>query len=252
MTLLATGSWGKGALSASLVPCTFTPDDATFQRVEEAWTRARARPGVNLFDGPLCRLERIVATPHHLHVELSEITYRWFFGTNGSHPHCEPRANALGTSAALLSCDGWLVFGVRSQAVGLYPGRAHPFGGTLDPTAKPDLLGEMARELQEEIGLEAEDVEELRCIGIGEDPLLRQPELLYLARTRCRRDELVTRLQGDEHGTCWCVETTREALEQALDDPLATPVTHLVIARFLALDLLPVVHVTDRKVGRHA
>ena len=218
-----------------MIPCTFVPDQATILRVEAAWKKACARPGVHLFDGPLCRLERMVVTPEHLHVELSEITYRWFFGTNGSHPQYEPRANALGTSAALLSSDGWLVFGVRSQAVGLYPGRAHPFGGTLDPTASPDLLDEMARELQEEIGLEAEDITELRCIGIGEDPLLRQPELLYLARTHCPRDELVKRLHGNEHGSCWYVKTTVEALGQALVDPLATPVTHLVIARFLAL-----------------
>ena len=235
MRLLTTGSWGAGALSASMIPCTFVPDEATSRRVEAAWAEACARPGVNLFDGPLCRLERIVATPEHLHVELSAITYRWFFGTNGRHAQYEPRANALGTSAALVSSDGWLVFGVRSQAVGLYPGRAHPFGGTLDPTANPDLLSEMARELREEIGLEADDIAELRCIGIGEDPLLRQPELLYLARSHRSQDELVTQLQGDEHGTCWCVKTTGEALEKALADPLATPVTKLVLMRFRTL-----------------
>ena len=235
MSLLATGSWGAGALSATLIPSTFEPDAATTARVEEAWAKACARPGVHLFDGPLCRLERFLATPEHLRVELSTITYRWFFGTNGTHPEHHPLANALGTSAALLSDDGWLVFGVRSQAVGLYPGRAHPFGGTLDPSPQPDLLSEMARELHEEIGLETHDLAELRCIGIGEDRLLRQPELLYLARTLCTRDDLVSRLQGIEHGRCWCVEATPAALAHALTDPLATPVTLLVLERFLNL-----------------
>jgi hypothetical protein len=235
MSLLATGSWGAEALSATLVPSTFLPDAGTTARVEAAWATACARPGVHLFDGPLCRLERIQATPEHLHVELSAITYRWFYGTNGSHPELAPRADALGSSAALVSSDGWLVFGVRSQAVGLYPGRAHPFGGTLDPTPTPDLLGEMARELDEEIGLKAADIAELLCIGIGEDPLLRQPELLYLARTHCTRKMLVPRLQGDEHGTCWCVATTPTALTEALADPLATPVTRVVLQRYREL-----------------
>lgn len=210
--------------------------------IDSAWSEACARPGVHLFDGPLCRFERLTADDQHLHLDVSLCSYKQFFGTNGSHPEWAEAhgwgslANAIGTSAALVSSDGWLVFGRRSTAVALYPGWAHPFGGILEPSDDLDLLAEMQRELHEEIGLAENDLSDLACIGLVRDPRLLQPELIYLARAKLTRHELESRLDLDEHSACWSVRAEPEAIALALRHELLTPVTRLVLQRFAEIN----------------
>ena len=224
-----------------MVTSTYDPSPAFSALIESAWSTACARPGVHLFDGPLCRFERLTADEQHLHLKVSRCSYKQFFGTNGSHPEWADAhgwnflANAIGTSAALVSSDGWLVFGSRSMAVALYPGWAHPFGGILEPSEDLDLLAEMQRELHEEIGLSASDISDLACIGLVRDPCLRQPELIYLARASLTLHELESRLDPEEHSACWSVRADPDAISYALHHELLTPVTRLVLQRFAEL-----------------
>lgn len=235
MNMRASGLWSRDQISVRLVDSTFRPDPMTTARVEAAWSAACARPGVHLFDGPLCRLERLDATPGHLHLDVSRCSYKWFMGTNGTDATQEPRADAVGTSAALVTVDGWLVFGKRSTAVALYPGYAHPFGGTLEPAEEIDPIAEMARELAEEVGITADDLLDLRCVGLGVDPRLRQPELLYLARVRLDRTEVERRLDPEEHSACWTVRAEAAAIDAALREGDLTPVTRMVLERYREL-----------------
>jgi len=238
---LARGCWRRGQLSTSLITSTYLPSAACTVLIDSSWTEACARPGVHLFDGPLCRLERLTTNDHHLHLDVSRCSYKQFFGTNGSHPEWAEEfgwaslANAIGTSAALLSSDGWLVFGRRSASLALYPGWAHPFGGILEPSDSIDLLAEMQRELHEEIGLTESDISDLACVGLVRDPRLLQPELIYLARSSLTLRELESRLDHTEHSACWSVPANDDAITRALRDEEMTPVTRLVLQRFAEL-----------------
>ncbi len=230
--LIHYGSWTRAQLSTSRVASTFQPDAVTEARVEAAWKAAGARLGTRLFDGPVCRVERITATPTALHVAWSASSYRWFLGTNGSDAALLPRADALGTCAVVVSSDGWLVFGRRSAQVALYPGRAHPFGGMVEPAEAVDLCAEIERELHEEVGLTPADVSTLTCLGVGVDPQLAQPELIFAAQTKLARAELVARLTQGEHSACWCVAANRSAIDEALTADDLTPVTRMVLERY--------------------
>lgn len=238
---MARGYWRRGQLSTAIVTSTYDPHPTLAALVESAWNEACSRPGVQLFDGPLCRFERLVATDQHLHLDVSRCGYKQFFGTNGSHPEWaddhgwNSLANAIGTSAALVSGDGWLVFGRRSLSLALYPDWAHPFGGILEPSDSIDLISEMQRELHEEIGLADADITDLACIGLVRDPQLRQPELIYLARSLLTRHELESRLDPVEHSACWSVRANGDAIALALRDEALTPVTRLVLQRFAEL-----------------
>ncbi len=237
-SFLARGCWRADALSVRVVASTFAPEPELVRLIDAAWTAACARPGVDLFDGPVCRLERLTADAQHLHLDVSISSYKQFLGTNGSHPEWADThggaslANAVGTSAALVSGDGWLVFGQRSAAVALYPGWAHPFGGILEPTDEIDLLTDLQRELSEEIGLAPAEIDDLACIGLAQDPRLRQPELLYVARTSLPLAELERRLDPNEHTKCWSLRADAPAIRAALADGHLTPVTRLVLERF--------------------
>ena len=139
----------------------------------------------------------------------------------------------MGTSAALVSADGHLVFGVRSQRVALYPGYAHPFGGTC-AVGNPDVVGELRRELAEEIHLETHHITDLRVVALVEDLTLRQHELIALVQCRLDLNTLEGQLDQDEHKHLWSVVATPAAVRAVLDGTATlTPVTRAVLACWL-------------------
>jgi hypothetical protein len=189
--------------------------------IESAWTAALSRPGVHLFDGPMCRLESFNATDTRLRLELSKSSYKIFLGTNMAHPEFasqfgpEVMGNPVGVSPALFTSDGYLLLGHRTQSVAYYPGRIHPFSGSLEP-ADVDPFAAVGRELKEELSLETADISDIRCTGIVEDASLRQPELIFTAESNRTRPEIEGRLDQLEHHSVFAVPATDDGIENAL------------------------------------
>lgn len=228
------GDWPAERLHPMMVASGLRLTPELEAEIARTWDVARQRPGVNLFDGPLCRLEHASAEGDGLHLHLSPGSYRVFMGTNGHHPEWadaygpQVMANPIGTSVVLRSSDGHLVFGRRSERVALYPGCAHPFGGMMEPPSgdtPPDVLGEMRRELHEETGITATELADLRVIALVEDVRLRQPELVYAAQTHLNAEAIAGRLDTHEHTACWLLTDERGAIEAVLTSGEAiTPV----------------------------
>jgi len=222
LTVVTTGDWPAGKVisrwGASALSMDNRPD--AMSRIERAWQLASARPGIHLFDGPMCRLDRWEVHGDVLELSLSPTTYKQFLGTNMADPDQfapEELANPLGLSPALLSADGVLMFGRRSGAVAYYPNRVHPFAGALEPTDRSVFDG-MLRELREELRLEPSDLSEQRCIGIVSDNRLRQPEMIFYVRTQRTSREMAMTLETLEHRACVAVPARQEAIEAALSD----------------------------------
>jgi 8-oxo-dGTP pyrophosphatase MutT (NUDIX family) len=207
---------------------------ARVPQVEEiiwrAWEEAQAMPGIRLFDGPMCRLERWVDEGEVLCLDLSRTSYRVFFGTNlhGGRRVLrygpEVLANPLGVSCALHTADDRLLLGLRNERVAYYPSRIHPFAGSLEPSDELDVFKAIQRELDEELGLEASDVIEAHCLGLVEDESLRQPELVVHMRVKRAAEELVKTVDESEHGGCVVVGAEEAAVARWVDNPLLTPV----------------------------
>jgi len=189
--------------------------------IEAAWAEAMARPGVHLFDGPMCRMESWSASPERLELTLSETTYKRFLGTNLTRPELADRygreilANPVGVSPALLTADGFLMMGRRNASVAYYPNRMHPFAGALDP-ADADPFAAVRRELNEELGLTTADVPDVRCTGIAEDLSIRQPELIFLARTARTRGKIEGAVDRTEHLGTWATRAELSSIAEAL------------------------------------
>lgn len=239
--VLARGRWPRSRLRSSWVASSHHLPAPLQEAVDDAWVEALAVPGVHLFDGAQCRLEGFTADAGGLHLALSRTTYKAYLGTNARHPHWADQhgpgilANPVGTSVALRSRDGHLVFGVRGDAVALYPRHAHPFGGTMEPSApgsEVDLIAEMARELIEEIGLGSGDLDALEAIALTEDRAMRQPELVYAAQANLDCAAIVARLDLQEHTACWTLPDRREDLDATLRG--AMPVTPVLRGTLLA------------------
>jgi hypothetical protein len=243
------GSWSPAAITTRWVPSTQHHTPAQTAAIDAAWATVCARPGVHLFDGHMARCEAIACDADRFTVDLSITSYRIFMGTNAAHPewgdgHDAPTgfrarpalADPLGTSIALVSHDGWAVFGVRAPHLALYPGCAHPLGGTLeigDGVTPVDITAELLREVREEADLSPDDLTDLLLIALMEDRYLRQPEAIFTARTRCDRAELETRLAQDEHTATWAVRHDPAAIDAALAADQA--MTHVLRGTLMAL-----------------
>jgi hypothetical protein len=225
----AIGRWDAADVLVRWVPENHTRDGQIETIIERAWEKAQSRPGLKLFDGPMCRLERFTAAKT-LELVLSPTSYRNFWGTNLNNSWLAEKygpaslANPVGLSCALESADGFLTLGRRNASVAYYPSRVHPFAGTLEPARKMDVFAEARRELNEELGLAREDISGLICVAIVEDVSIAQPELVFSAKTSRTRAQLESNLDAGEHDTLVAIEPIAQKVESFLSDPAMTPV----------------------------
>jgi 8-oxo-dGTP pyrophosphatase MutT (NUDIX family) len=226
-----TGNWAAGQVSISWIPERRRIEPQVEAAIERAWAGALARPGVHLFDGPMCRLESWDSQHDRLSLVLSRTSYKAFLGTNMTHPEFadsfgrDVMANPVGVSPALLTADRFLMLGRRNASVAYYPSRIHPFAGALEPD-DTDLFDAVRRELHEELSLTASDIADIRCTGIVEDIRLRQPELIFAATTTKTRAQIDSQLDRTEHLATWSIPATAPAVADAVvqDREKLTPV----------------------------
>ncbi len=229
-TVLATGDWSidqihvrRSGVKRRLVP-------EVEEAIELEWQRRMQTPGMKLFDGPMARLVSFQSSPKRLDLELSSTSYKPFVGTNMAHPEFADQygrdvmANPAGVSPLVVTADEYLLLGRRRPTLAYYPGRLHPFAGAMEPGDRGPIEA-VRRELREELHLNHRDIADVRCIGIVEDSLLRQAELLFVAHCAKTRDELIARLDDDEHHDAWSIPATSEAMQDAMNvEDALTPV----------------------------
>ncbi len=225
MLFHALGDWGERGISITWVESSYCPPPEIREAVDRAWDEAKARLGEALFDGPMCRMERWRVSPRRLEITLSRTSYKQFLGTNLCHGDraaglgASALANPVGVSSALLSADGWLLMGRRNASVAYYPNRIHPFAGALEPRADLNVFDEVRRELKEELGMEAGELEAIHCTGIAEDESIHQPELIFRVESALSRDQIEAHLDQAEHEGVWAVQADRGVLERLLATP---------------------------------
>jgi hypothetical protein len=158
------------------------PTSPSIERIiDQSWnalTALGSADGRMVFNGQLGRLVRTSATPQSLAFEVASTTFREFVGTNvdsaaailASHDRSW-LANPLGTSAVLISSDGFLIFGRRSERVAFHAGCVHPFGGIVEKADQSadgrfDVLRSIFRELKEEAGIGRDEVSSCVLTGL--------------------------------------------------------------------------------------
>jgi len=191
------------------------------RRMEEARLK-----GQMLFNGPLARYLRHRVEDDTLAIEVGPTDYANFLGTNFCNPNradefgWELYGNPVGTTATVIAADGWLMYGRRNQRVACHGGYIHTLGGGLEAGERDadgcfDGFESVRRELDEELGLKAEDITEMVCLGLIRDLTIRQPELIFDVRVRQERAELEARIDPSDP------EQEHEALVAVRDTPAA-------------------------------
>ncbi len=200
--------------------------DAMIVRTWETCRRQAERDGVLLFNGQLARYLRHRVEADRLVVEVGPTDYANWMGTN----YCNWQradefgwdlySNPIGTTATLISTDGWLLYGRRSRRVACLAGYIHTFGGTLEvgerrPDGTFDAFESVLRELKEELALAPDDVTRMVFLGFILDTTIRQPELIFDAYVRLSRRQVEARLRLDDP------EQEHETIVALRDEPAA-------------------------------
>lgn len=245
--MLLRGEWVPARVEMVWGPSTMEVPAEVQGEVDRVWgeaLEARQREGKSLFDGPMVRLEGWEVEGDRLRLRVSRTSYRYFYvlhmvRTDLREAYPQAAANPVGISAALVTADGQFLLGRRSDRVAYYPGRIHPFAGSIEPG---DLGGELAgvfvgalRELREELNLEAGEVSGLTLLGFAKDAALRQPEAVVACRCGLTVDEIRARLDGHEHEEIVSVPARSEELGRLLaGEPLLTPVCRATVEMWLS------------------
>jgi len=240
-TLLATGPWTRPQIQTTWSDTsshTITPEIQTV--IDHEWSLASARSNIHLFDGPMCRLESFSTTPRELLLNLSPTSYKQFLGTNLSNANIadhfgqQSLANPVGLSVALFTTDDQLLLGRRSHNVAYYPDRVHPFAGALEPRDKSSVFAGILRELHEELRLDENEIHDLVCLGLAQDNSLRQPELIFSARTSRTTAEIHQTLDTLEHRDLHAILADRASIASAVSDSSLTPVAAAALSLVLS------------------
>lgn len=201
-------------------------NEALDDLIEKTWREKldqAERTGQLLFNGWMARLIELQVDGEMLTLILGPTNYRDFVGTNLYNGHLVATlgdaffSNALGTSATVITRDGYLLYGRRNDKVAYHGGYLHTFGGTVEtsdrtPDGTYDVFAAVRRELREELSLADEEIGEVVCTGLARDHQIHQPELLFDVQVNMTRRELVARF--DAHA-----DPEHVAIESCLDEP---------------------------------
>ena len=219
--------------------------EAAIARVWETENALAETDGRSIHNGTLGRLVDLTRRADRLYLTLGQTWYRDFLGTNVFHaariqainPHA--LANPLGISSLIVSSDGYLLFGRRSDRVAVHRGYLQTFGGMLEAPDRTktgyDVFRCARRELSEELGLLPTDIVTLFTIGLVRDRSLLQPELLFEVELGITRVEVEQRFSPErsdgEHVALEFVPDRPDAMVPFLTN--SEPVTPIAQAAIL-------------------
>jgi hypothetical protein len=209
----AAGCFGPGRVLVKYVSAPRPTTTILEGLIAKEWKRRTAEAGAKgrvLFNGELLRyVGHEVRGGETFELTVGPTCYRDFVGTNlYNHQRVaefgwQCFANPVGTTATLVSKDGLICYGRRSEQVAYHQGHVHTFGGALEEEdrradGEVDAFVSLRRELKEELNLEGAEVEDLCCVGLIRDTEILQPELLFEGRLRLTAEELQGRWRRAE------------------------------------------------------
>ncbi len=231
-TIMVRGLYRRDQLTITYDPEQRIPKTAAMQTwMDELWQQklALAREQKRrLFDSPLFRF--IAATAHNdgtLHVRLGDTSYKEYVTTRTPAFAQAHTRQELGNPLAVCSVveidDNYILLDKR-EGVDVYVGRYHVIGGfferDLDMGGQPDPFAAMLREIREETGIQATDIQEQYCLGIVYDLATPHSEMCFLTRLNISLHEVLHNRtpEEDEIKQLHTLQVTPESLKEFIID----------------------------------
>lgn len=165
--------------------------------IETTWKAEKAKQDRFLFNGAIVSLLDVKRVSNALFCTIQETDYQAFVGTNLHHCNDisdkDMMANPIAVCAVLLTADQKLVIGKRSTKLAESSGYYHVPGGTLEFGDIIHPESTIRKELEEEFGIIAPDLEDITCMALAMNHVMHKPEFLYYAKLKLTADALQTR-----------------------------------------------------------
>lgn len=230
--ILARGLYRPDQLDITYDPSLRMPINPAIQEwMDSLWEQNLAiarEKGIPLFDASLFRLIEAESKPDgRLHLVLGDTGYKEYVTTRVTEftrvRKREELGNALSICSVVETSDGYILLDKR-QGVDVYVGRYHVIGGFFerdrDTTAvgrQPDPFGAIRREIREETGIQASDIEEQYCLGVVYDVATPHGEMCFLTRLAIPLVEVHQRVpEEDEIKQLESLFVTKENLQEFL------------------------------------
>ena len=161
-----------------------------------------------LYDSPLFRLVEVEAeAAGTLRLVLSNTSFKEFIATRepafAQGHRRQELSNAIAVCSVVETTDGYILYEKRQQDA-IHRGRYHVIAGFFDrtydtdATGQPDPFAAMCRELREETGIQAQDIQEQYCLGAVYDISRPHGELCFFTRLRISLAGVRTRVPEDD------------------------------------------------------
>lgn len=214
-----------------------------YMRLEKVWSekfKEAVQEGKSLFAGPQYRLSSYeLLNDGRIKLDLGPTDYREFMGTNveagkdskymqtllerGIERYGDKDAffsNVLSICSVIETSDGKIIAGLRSDKVAEYPRCWHTAGGHPNPThyqqTKTDLFDSMEREMIGELGIDNNEIENMRLLGLVRNSRTRTPELLFHSKIYVPFNDIKDRRlksEKDEHFTFFEIDSIEELID---------------------------------------
>ncbi|HYK85600.1 MAG TPA: NUDIX hydrolase [Ktedonobacteraceae bacterium] len=182
--------------------------EAWIERVWREKLQLSREQNFRLYDAPLFRLVEVQARDDGtLHVVLGDTSYKEYMATREpefAQEHSrEELGNALAVCSVVETTDGYILY-ERRQRTAIHGGRFHVIAGFFDRTydtdasGQPDPFAAMCRELREETGIQAQDIQEQYCLGAVYDTAHPHGELCFFTQLKISLAEVRTRVPEDD------------------------------------------------------
>ena len=161
-----------------------------------------------LYDAPLIRLVEVEArNDGSLRLVLGDTSYKEYMATRepafAQGRSRQELSNALATCSVVETTDGYILY-ERRQKTAIHGGRFHVIAGFFerdqdrDANGQPDPFAAMCRELREETGIQAQDMQAQYCLGAVYDVANPHGELCFFTKLHISLAEVRTRVPEDD------------------------------------------------------
>jgi len=173
--------------------------------IDRNWDKINKNTDLDLFNGRVYSLLKSELIDGNIHYYIQETDYKSFCGTNMNGNFHGTKADILAICSIIETSDEFVILGKRSNNVAECRNIWHVFGGNLDEviSGKEPAFLAIKKEIQEELGINENEITSIKCLGLGLNLKIKKHEFLFLTKTslssKCIQDCYLNAADMNEH-----------------------------------------------------
>ena len=202
------------------------------------------KQNASMFSGDLVSIKRNSSNFKNIDIDTFHTTYDDFFVSKKDEFHSrfpnEIPSTVLSAGCVIITSDNYLVLGTRANHLALEPGKITVVSGMvdgrdIDQDKQIDIFGCIKREIQEEIGIKAEEVRCLSCIGLVDNFKHHNVHIPFFGRVSVTFSQIIERRNDGEILEFIKIKNSKSAIQDKLKNEDLSDITKPTLEIYLNL-----------------